>query len=178
MALKPTIFKVQLQLADSDRHHYQDYALTMAQHPSETLERMLVRLLAFALHASDQLEFTKGISTSDEPDLWAHSDDGVLQLWVEVGQPKPDRIKKALTIAKQVALYTFAKTCDTWWSIEGANIPLSDRLIVRKLPWASLQQLAANVGRNIQWHVSIAGGEVYVDDGKQTLTISPQNLRP
>lgn len=176
MALKPTIFKAGLQVADSDRHHYQTYALTLAQHPSETLERMLVRLLCFALHASERVEFTKGLSSVDEPDVWEKSDDGVIQLWIEAGQPKPERIKKALGLARQVRIFAFGKTCDTWWQLEGKDMPDSERLKVYKLPWSILQVLAEKVTRNIDWSVSITGGEIYLDDGQQNCVISLQQL--
>lgn len=165
MALKPTIYKANLQLADSDRHVYESFSLTLAQHPSETLERMVVRLLAFALNASDKLSFTKGLSSAEEPDLWAREDNGTLSLWIEVGQPKPERVKKALGLARQVAVYGFGKALDTWWNLEGKDMPDSERLSLQRFQWADIQSLAANVGRAINWSVTIAGGEVYVDDG-------------
>ena len=165
MALKPTIYKLNLDLADSDRHHYQNYQLTLAQHPSETAERMVVRILAFALNASEALTFTKGISTSDEPDIWAKEDNGTIALWVEVGQPKPDRIRKAVNQAAQVRLYAFGKTADTWWNIEGKDMPTSDKLQVARFQWQNVVNLAQNLDRTIRWSISIAGGEMYVDTG-------------
>lgn len=168
MALKPTIYKANLQLADSDRHVYESFTLTLAQHPSETVERMMVRLLAFALNASDKLAFTKGLSANEEPDLWAREDNGTLSLWIEVGQPKPERVKKALGLARQVAVYGFGKTLDTWWNLDGKDMPDSERLSLLRFQWPDIQALAANVGRAINWSVTIAGGEVYVDDGQGT----------
>jgi uncharacterized protein YaeQ len=165
MALKPTIYKFNLALADSDRHHYQNYQLTLAQHPSETAERMVVRMLAFALNASEALNFTKGISTSDEPDLWAKEDNGTIALWIEVGQPKADRLRKAVNQAQQVRLYAFGKTADTWWGLEGKDMPTSDKLQVARFPWADVATLARHLDRTIRWSVSIAGGEIYVDTG-------------
>lgn len=166
MALKPTIYKLQLGVADSDRNHYQDYALTLAQHPSETVQRMLVRVLAFALNAHEDLRFTKGLSTDDEPDLWQQSLDGQNLLWIEVGQPKPERIKKALQRSHKVAVYPFGKTAHTWWSLEGANIARTDALTLALFDWQQVCELAGCIDRTMNWHVSIAGGELYVDTGK------------
>ena len=105
MAVKATIFKVDLQVNDMDRNHYQEYALTLAQHPSETEERLMARLLAFALNADDSLAFGRGISTDDEPDLWCKDLTGVIQLWIEVGQPDEQRIRKACGRARRYPLY-------------------------------------------------------------------------
>ncbi|MEJ2453306.1 MAG: YaeQ family protein, partial [Candidatus Thiodiazotropha sp.] len=95
MALKSTIYKAELQIADMDRNHYQAYSLTLARHPSETDERMLLRLVAFALNAHEQLGFCKGISTDDEPDLWQKSLSGEIELWIELGQPDEKRLRRA-----------------------------------------------------------------------------------
>ncbi|MBB3168116.1 YaeQ family protein [Simiduia aestuariiviva] len=165
MALKPTIYKLNLNLADSDKHHYQSYQLTLAQHPSETAERMVVRILAFALNADERLAFTKGISTAEEPDLWLKEDHGAIALWIEVGQPKADRLRKAVNQAAEVKLYAFGKTADTWWGIESKDIPQSEKLTIARFPWADIEQLAKNLDRNIRWSISIAGGELYVDTG-------------
>ena len=89
MALKPTIYKSQIELADSDNNRYESLALTLARHPSETLERLAARLMAYCLNAGRGLEFTRGLSTADEPDIWQHSDSGEIEHWIEVGQPEP-----------------------------------------------------------------------------------------
>ena len=102
MALKATIFKAELQIADMDRNYYHDHALTIARHPSETDERMMVRLLAYALHADETLSFGKGLSTDDEPDLWQKDLTGAIELWIDVGQPDEKRIRKACGRARQV----------------------------------------------------------------------------
>ena len=113
MALKPTIYKAQIELADSDRNCYEALSLTMAKHPSETLERMMVRLLAYCLNCARGLEFTKGIATADEPDLWTHSDSGEIEQWIEVGHPEELRLRKACGRARQVSVYAFAKSTPT-----------------------------------------------------------------
>lgn len=165
MALKPTIYKLQLDVADSDRHHYQSYNLTLAQHPSETLERMAVRALAFALNAHEDLVFTKGLSTDDEPDLWQQTLDGQIAVWIEVGQPKPERLKKAQGRAAKVLLYPFGKTADTWWSLEQKHIVRSDKLQIAQFDWVQVSALAGAVERTMHWSVSVAGGELFVDTG-------------
>jgi uncharacterized protein YaeQ len=101
MALKPTIYKIHVELADSDRNCFESLSLTLARHPSETLERMLVRLLAYCLNYERGMEFTKGISTADEPDLWVHADHGDIEHWIEVGQPESARLRKACGRVRQ-----------------------------------------------------------------------------
>jgi len=116
MALGATIYKVRLSVSDLDRHFYDDFDLTVARHPSETEERMMVRLIAFALHADEKLEFTKGISTEDEPDLWQKDYDGSIRLWIDLGQPDEKRVRKGCGRADRVVIYTFAsKAADAWW---------------------------------------------------------------
>ncbi len=106
MALKATIFKAELHIADMDRHHYGDHALTIARHPSETDERMMMRIVAFALNAHEDLVFTKGLSTENEPDLWQKSLSDDIELWIDLGQPDDKRIRKACGRAQQVMMAT------------------------------------------------------------------------
>ena len=116
MALKATVFKAILNIADMDRHYYADHHLTIARHPSENDERMMARLLAFALNASDSLEFTKGLSTDDEPDLWQRNPDDTLEHWIELGMPDEKRLRKACGLARHVTLYTYgARAPQVWW---------------------------------------------------------------
>ena len=102
MALKATIFKADLQIADMDRNHYGNHALTLARHPSETDERMMVRLLAFAIHADEQLSFGKGLSTEDEPDLWQKDLTGAIERWIDVGLPDERQCMVAVMVAVHV----------------------------------------------------------------------------
>ena len=117
MALKSTIFKAELSIADMDRHYYGDHNLTLARHPSETDERMMVRLVAFVLNAHTDLEFTKGISTDDEPDLWLKGLSGEIELWIDLGQPDEKRIRQACGRAQQVLIYCYSgHGAEIWWS--------------------------------------------------------------
>jgi len=116
MALKATIFKADMQIADMDRNHFQNYAITLACHPSETETRMMVRLLAFALNADDDLTFSKGISTDDEPDVWQKNLVNDILIWIDLGQPDEKRLRKACGRAKNVIVYTYQnRSAEVWW---------------------------------------------------------------
>ncbi|MFT5579343.1 MAG: hypothetical protein ACI9WS_002102, partial [Paraglaciecola psychrophila] len=115
MALKPTIYKLKIDLSDMDRAVYETLNLTVARHPSETLERMMVRVMAYAFNAQPQLTFCKGLSDTDEPDIWLHSLGGELELWIDVGEPAAERIKKATRQAKRVKVFSFNSKATTWW---------------------------------------------------------------
>jgi uncharacterized protein YaeQ len=173
MALKPTIYKAQIELADSDRNHYQSLSLTLAQHPSETLERMAARLLAYCLLEEQGLEFTRGLSTNDEPDLWQHSDSGELLQWIEVGQPEEGRLRKACGKARSVSVYAFGRSSDTWWKLNGPAISALPRLTVWQFPWEDIETIATLLGRNSKLTVSIAGGVVYLDNGNDSTSLEP-----
>ncbi len=114
MALKATIYKADLNIADMDQHQYGDYQLTLALHPSETLERLMVRIVAFARYADEQLEFTKDLFETDEPALWKKDLTGLLEQWIEVGLPSEDKVKKAAARCKQVAVIAYGSQVDEW----------------------------------------------------------------
>ena len=116
MATKSTVFKADLQITDLDRGYYQGHSLTLARHPSETDERLMVRLLVFARHAHERLGFSRGLSTPDEPALWQKSLSGEIETWIELGQPDEKRIRKASGQAQQVYIYTYSgNSADLWW---------------------------------------------------------------
>jgi uncharacterized protein YaeQ len=176
MALKPTIYKAQIELADSDRNCFESLSLTLAKHPSETLERMLVRLLAYCLNATRGLEFTKGISTADEPDLWVHSDHGGIEHWIELGQPEEPRLRKACGRARQVSVYTFSKSAPTWWKLNGETIAALPHLQVWQFDWAEVQAAANLLDRTMQLSISIVGGILYLDNGSASTSLEPTLL--
>jgi uncharacterized protein YaeQ len=176
MALKPTIYKIQLDLADSDRGVYQRFPLTLARHPSETAERLTARVLAFGLWAEEGLAFTRGLSTTEEPDLWQHLPSGEIAHWIEVGQPEAQRVRKACGRAPRVSVLAYGKSASTWWGNQGGEISPLDRATVWQLPWTEVQAAAALVERNATLSLSIAGGTLYLDDGARSLSLEPLGL--
>jgi uncharacterized protein YaeQ len=176
MALKPTIYKAQIELADSDRNCFESLSLTLAKHPSETLERMTARLLTYCLNCSRGLEFTRGISTAEEPDLWVHSDSGEIEHWIEVGQPEEPRLRKASGRARQVSVYAFAKSTPTWWSLNGESISALPRLQVWRLDWIEVESAARLLDRTMQLNASIVGGTLYLDNGSASTSLEPELL--
>lgn len=161
MATKPTIYKFKIALTDLNRDYYDTLNLTIAQHPSETLERMMVRVMAYCCNAQERLEFCKGLSDNDEPDLWLHTLDGRIALWVEVGEPAIDRIKKARTIAQAVKVYCFNTKASVWWD-QGRERLAALRVSVYRLPWDQVQALAKLVQRTMDMSVTITGDSLYV----------------
>ena len=161
MAIKPTILKMTIDLSDLEHGKYQTLNLTVAQHPSETVERMMVRVLAYCIDAHEQLEFTKGISATDEPDLWQHTLDGQLCLWVEVGEPSFDRIKKSVRASKNVKVYSLNTKSHVWWGkLEKKLTNLN--LWVYRLQWTDVQALAALVQRTMSFSITINGNSAYI----------------
>lgn len=175
MALKATIFKTEIQVSDMDRNHYQNYAFTIARHPSETDERMLVRLLAFALHADEALHFTKGLSTDDEPDLWQKSLSGEIELWIELGQPDERRIRKACGRAKQVVIYCYDdRSARVWWQQNKDKLERCKNLTVIGLPAGASSSMAQMTTRNMQLNFTIQDGHIWLADGNTALEIKPE----
>ncbi len=165
MALKATIFKAELQIADTDRNYYRDHTLTIARHPSETDERMMVRVLAYALHASEALAFGKGLSTDDEPDLWQKDLTGAIELWIDVGQPDEKRIRRACGRAAQVFVYSYGgHGAGLWWDQIAGRLGRSRNLTVRSLPGAAGQALARLARRNMQLNCTIQDGQISLAD--------------
>ncbi|HEY5733797.1 MAG TPA: YaeQ family protein [Gammaproteobacteria bacterium] len=161
MALKPKIYKLRIALSDVDREYYDTLNLTIAQHPSETLERMMVRVLAFCINAQEQLLFTKGLCAVDEPDLWVRTLDGQLALWIDVGEPAVDRIKKATRLSPAVKVYSFNSKSDVWWNQGRAKF--SELTVsVFRFQWESIQALAALVQRTMDLSITIADDSAYV----------------
>ncbi len=161
MALKPTIYKLKIALADLDRNRYDALTLTVAQHPSETLERMTARVLAYCINASDRLEFTKGLSEADAPDILERTRDGQLALWVDIGEPAVERIKKASRIAQAVKVYSFNAKSGVWWQQSGKKFEALD-VSVFQFGWDRIAALAAMVERTMDLSVTISGDSAYV----------------
>ena len=167
MAIKPTIFKLRISLSDVERNYYDNLDLTVAQHPSETRERMMARVLAFCINAQERLTFSRGLSATDEPDIWVHTLDGNLALWIDVGEPTVERIKKASHIAEFVKVYSFNSKSDTWWEQSQSRFATLSAAIFQ-FEWESIKTLATFVQRTMEMSVTITGESAYVatDDGE------------
>lgn len=178
MALKATIHKATLQIADMDRNVYVDHAVTVARHPSETDERMMMRLLALALWrpADDHhgmLEFAKGLSDTDEPDLWHKDLTGEVLHWVEIGQPDERRLLKACGRAERVSVLTYSASASIWWSSVRGKLVRTHNLRVWQVDNAQSQALAELAQRGMQLQVTVQDGTVWVGDGTRTVELTP-----
>jgi len=172
MALRSTVFKAQVAIADMDRGYYNDHALTLARHPSETDERMLVRLLAFALNAHEDLAFGKGLSADDEPALWRRDLTGVVELWIDVGQPAEKWIKKACGAARRVILYLYGgRTADLWWKQNSDALASLRNLTVVMLRYESPQALGKLVDRSMALQVTIQEAHLWLTDGAHAVEV-------
>lgn len=172
MALKATIYKAELQISDMDRHYYQQHPLTLARHPSETDERMMVRLLAFARHASETLVFGKGLSTDDEPDLWQKDLTGDIELWIELGQPDEKLIRRACGRATQVIVYSYSgNAADVWWSQIGPKLERLDNLTVVNLPAGTAAALARLAERSMQLSCTIGDGQLWMASDHESVQV-------
>jgi uncharacterized protein YaeQ len=161
MALKPTIFKFKIALSDLERNYYDALDLTIAQHPSETAERMMVRVLAFCINAREHLEFTKGLSAVEEPDIWSKSLDEQIMLWIDVGEPDVDRVKKSTRLSPVVKVYSFNSKSDVWWELSREKFARLNVSVFR-FQWESIQSLAALLQRTMNLSVTITGDSAYV----------------
>lgn len=183
MALKSTIFKANLAVADIDHGYYADHALTLARHPSETDERMMIRLVALALHAHElqarcdgdgTLAFGAGLSDPDEPDVWLRDFTGRTRLWIEVGQPDDKPIIKACGKADAVALYCFGHAAEIWWRGIQGKLARARNLAVWRIPTAAAQALAALAQRSMQLQATVQEGTLMLGDGNRSVDVELQ----
>ena len=165
MALKSTIYKIKLNVSDMDRPHYGEYALTVARHPSETDERMMVRLLAFALHASDTLAFGKGLSAEDEPDLIERDPTGAIARWIDVGLPDERDVRRASHKSGEMVLLTYGgRIAEMWWQQNGSKLAGLANLTVIDVPAESSATLASLASRTMRLSCTIQDGSVWLAD--------------
>jgi len=164
MALKSTIYKAELNVVDLDRNYYATHELTLARHPSESEERMMIGLVAFALNSGERLEFSRGLGETEEPDLWQRDLRGELELWIELGHPDERRLAKACGVSKKVLVYTHSASPELWWG------PIADRLAkrrnleVRRLDPDETAGLRGLVQRSMSLTATIQDGEVWLRD--------------
>jgi len=168
MALKATIFKAELSVADIDRGYYADHSLTIARHPSETDQRMMVRLLAFALLADERLEFGRGLSSEDEPDLVQRDLTGAVERWIDVGLPDERDVRKACGRAQEVDVFAYGgRAVDLWWEAVRGKLEGQARLAVHEVPPEAAMALAAMASRNMRLQVTIQDGHLSITDHDQ-----------
>ena len=177
MALKATVHKASLQIADMDRHYYADHHLTLAKHPSETEERMMVRLVAFALYAGESLSFGQGISADDEPDLWQKDPTGAIERWIAVGLPDERVIRKAAGRAAQVVIVSYGRTADIWWNENRGKLSRLENLTVLKLPTDATQALAKLSSRSMQLQCTLQEGNLMVTGENDAIQFEPVVLQ-
>jgi uncharacterized protein YaeQ len=174
MAPKATVVKAELQVTDMDRHYYASHNLTLAQHPSETVERLMVRLLAFALHADERLEFGRGLSDEDEPALWRRDRTGEIEQWIELGQPDESRIRKACGRAQQVVVVNYGgRAADVWWSKHAPALARLKNLSVIDIDAESVDAVATLFERGMRLTAMIQDGEVQLMDAARTVALRP-----
>lgn len=183
MALKSTIYKAELQIADMDRGVYCSPQLTVAQHPSENEERLMVRLLAYALHTrgeDDQpaLAFARGMTEMDEPDLWRKNYADEVELWIDVGLPDEKWIRKACHRSRETVVYAWGGKTPIWWSQQRGVLSRLPGLRVVELPAPAVAALAGLVQRSMRLQLTVQDGLIWLGDGAQTVEIQPQLLHP
>ncbi|MDH5354611.1 MAG: YaeQ family protein [Gammaproteobacteria bacterium] len=177
MALKSTIFKVVLQIADMERDYYAEHSLTIARHPSETDKRMMLRLLAFCIDANEKLAFSKGISTDDEPDLWQHELHGEISHWIELGLPDERRIRKACSRARRVTIYTYnQRSFDVWWHQIENKLTRFDNLSIFNISDSELDSLGKLARRTMQLQCTIQDGDIWIGDGERSVHVVLHDL--
>jgi len=178
MAPKSTVYKARLQVSDMDRHYYAGHDLVLAQHPSETEERLMLRLLAFALFADERLEFGRGLSTDDEPDLWRKDLTGQIEQWIELGQPDDSRVRKACGRAGEVVVLTYGgRGADLWWEKNEAALARCRNLTVLDVSPEDSKALAALLKRGMDLQAMVQDGVLQLVDGDATLEVSPRLRR-
>ncbi len=170
MALKATIYKADLQIADMDRHVYGDHALTIARHPSETDERMMARVLAYALYAQDGIAFTKGLFDVDEPEVWVKNLAGEITLWIDLGQPDDARIRRACSRADQVVVLCYS-SCEVWWKQIASKLTRFSNLTVLQLPAETSRALAALAERSMRLQCMVQDGEIWINTDTQSVPV-------
>jgi uncharacterized protein YaeQ len=177
MALRATVYKAELQIADMDRHVYGDHALTLALHPSETVERMMVRVLAYALHAQEGIAFTRGLSDVDEPDVWVKNLAGEITLWIELGQPDDARIRRACSRAEQVVVLCYSGSCDIWWKQLAPKVARFANLTVLQVPAAASGALGRLAARSMRLQCLVQDGEIWLNSEADSVPVPLARLQ-
>lgn len=177
MAIKATIYKADLSIADMDRNYYHEHSLTIARHPSETDERVMIRVLAYALHADPALAFTKDLFDVDEPALWLKDLTGAIDLWIEVGHPDEKRLLKAAGRSEKVIVYSYSATSNIWFKGIANKIERARNVSVINIPSDISAQLEKMAARSMALQCTIQDGQVWLTDGVDTVLVEREVLR-
>jgi len=177
MALKSTIYKITVHLADMDRDYYTSLNLTIAQHPSETEQRLMTRLLAFILNAHDELKFGRGVSDEEEAAIWHINYSDVIELWIELGHPEEKRLKKACNKAQKVKLYCYNSSSDVWLKQNNKKLSQFKNLTVEKFESEQIQKLAGFLTRTMEFQASIQDGQLWLTIGDDTILVEQTSLQ-
>ncbi len=174
MALTATVRKAELQISDMDRGYYATHNLTLAQHPSETDERLMLRLLAFAMFADERLQFGRGLSSDDEPDLWRHDYGGEIEQWIDLGTPDESRVRKACNRAREVIVLAYGgQAVETWWKKNGAALARHRQLRVIEIDPETVEALGRQIQRSMRFNVLIQDGEIQLLGEHDSVDVRP-----
>ena len=177
MAIKATIYKVKLDISDCDRNYFHSHDLTISCHPSETEQRMMVRLLAFSLFASERLTFTKGLCADDEPELWDKNLSGEIELWISLGQIDEKQLRKSLGRSKKVIIFTYAgQKSSTWWNKNKQQYSQLKNLQIINIKSEDVVAMQDLVSRNMALQITLQEGIIWFSDSNQTINIEPEIL--
>lgn len=172
MALKATIYKATVNVADMDRNVFLDSSLTLARHPSETEERLMLRLLAWLVNAHERLSFTRGLSAEDEPEIWLLNDHNGIEVWVELGLPEERRVKRACNRSASVVLYTYnGRAAQIWWQQNQSKLAQQDNLTIRFLDDEQLKALTLLASRSMTLQATIQDGTIWLSDDQNHLEL-------
>ena len=186
MAIKSTIYKAQLQIADIDHGYYADHALTLARHPSETNERMMVRIAALALNAhllvglcqgDARIGFGAGLSDPDDPDVWIDDFTGRRRAWIEVGQPDERALTRARSRADRVCVYAYSSAVPVWWGGLGPRVRRIDSLEVWTMPAEASARLARLAERSMQLQATVLDGQLTLSSQAESVSLEPERLQ-
>ncbi|MBN8766908.1 MAG: hypothetical protein ABT22_02375 [Thiobacillus sp. SCN 64-317] len=177
MALKATLYKADLQIADMDRHVYGNHALTIARHPSETDERMMTRVLAYAVYAQEGIAFTRGLFDVDEPEVWVKDLTGEIRLWIDLGQPDEARIRRACSRADQVVVLCYSSGCEVWWKQIAGKLTRFANLTVLRLPAGTSQALATLAERNMRLQCLVQDSEIWINTDTASVAVKLRVLQ-
>ncbi|MGJ4727937.1 YaeQ family protein [Luteimonas sp. SDU101] len=175
MAPNSTIYKVELQVSDMDRHYYASHNLTLAQHPSETPQRLMVRLIAFALHAHERLEFGRGLSNDEDADLWQRDYTGDIDRWIDLGQPDESRIRKASARARHVVVVNYSgNSAEIWWGKIASSLSRLKNLTVLDLAPEDVEAAVGLLERGMRLTAMIQDGELQLMSERQNIALTPR----